>query len=261
MTGLSGLIDHSSPIPYYVQVKEVLKDHIARGDWRVGSQLPSESELCELFNVSRTVVRQALQALMFEGLIVRRKGRGSFVAEPKIKESLAQQLTGFYDDMVSQGYVPVSQVLKQELVHASAKVASCLEISPGSKVVEIQRLRFVQDEPLVLVTTFLPYTLCPQVLHADLTRQSLYAFLRTRCNATIMRGHRILEAVQANEYEADLLKIKKGAPLIMLESISYSDDGTPIEYYHALHRSDRLRFEVELIRVLKQGERTTDLVL
>jgi GntR family transcriptional regulator len=258
---MSGLINHSSPIPYYVQVKDILKDRIIRGDWPVGGQIPSEPELCELFGVSRTVVRQALQALMLEGLIVRRKGRGSFVAEPKIKESLAQQLTGFYDDMVSQGYTPVSQVLKQELVEANAKVAARLEISLGSKVIEIQRLRFVQDEPLVLVTTFLPYTLCPNVLHTDLTHQSLYAFLRTHCNVSIMRGHRILEAVHANEYEANLLKIKKGTPLIMLESISYADDRMPIEYYHALHRSDRLRFEVELIRVLKQGEKTTDLVL
>jgi GntR family transcriptional regulator len=74
-----------------------------------------------------------------------------------------------------------------------------------------------------------------------------------------MRGHRILEAVQANEYEADLLNIKKGTPLIMLDSISYSDGGKPVEYYHALHRPDRLRFEVELIRVLK-GDGTSDLV-
>jgi len=256
---MSGLINHDSPIPYYVQVKDVLKDRITRGDWPVGGQIPSEPELCELFDVSRTVIRQALQALMLEGLIVRRKGRGTYVGEPKISESLAQQLTGFFDDMVSQGYTPVSQVLKQELVEASGKVASYLELPPGSKVIEIKRLRLVQDEPLVLVTTYLPYTLCPDVLSVDLTHQSLYAYLRTYCNVTIMRGRRILEAVQANEYEANLLNIKKGTPLIMLDSISYSDDGAPIEYYHALHRSDRLRFEVELIRVLK-GDRTADLV-
>jgi GntR family transcriptional regulator len=252
---MSGLIDHNSPIPYYVQVKDVLKDRIIRGDWPVGGQIPSEPELCELFDVSRTVVRQALQALMLENLIIRRKGRGTYVGEPKISESLAQQLTGFYDDMVRQGYTPVSQVLKQELVEASTKVASSLEIPSGAQVIEIQRLRFVQDEPLVLVTTYLPYTLCADLLYADLTQQSLYAFLRTHCNVTIMRGRRVLEAILANEYEANLMGIKKGAPLIMLDSISYSDGGIPVEYYRALHRSDRLRFEVELIHVLK-GDQT-----
>ena len=255
---MRGLINHDSPIPYYVQVKDILKDRIIRGDWPVGGQIPSEPELCELFDVSRTVVRQALQALMLEALIVRRKGRGTYVAEPKISESLAQHLTGFYEDMISQGYTPVSQVLRQELEDANAKVASCLEIPVGTKVISITRLRLVQDEPLVLVTTYLPHAICPDALHTDLTHQSLYGFLRSHCNIHIARGRRILEAVPANEYEANLLNIKKGTPLIMFDSISYSDDSTPIEYYHALHRSDRLRFEVELVRVLK-GDTSADI--
>ncbi|MBZ0303622.1 MAG: GntR family transcriptional regulator [Anaerolineae bacterium] len=247
-------IDHDSPIPYYVQVIDVLKDGISRGEWRVGDQLPGEQVLCEMFDVSRTVIRQALQSLTQEGLIVRRKGRGTYVAEPKISENLAQRLTGFYEDMVSQGYVPVSQVLKQRAIPASAKVASYLEIPPGTEVLEIERLRFVQDEPLVLVTTYLPYNLCPDLLHLDLTHQSLYAILHDQCNLTIVRGRRILQAVQSNEHEASLLKVKKSFPLIMLDSVSYLKTGTPIEYYHALHRSDRLRFEVDLFHALKQGD-------
>jgi GntR family transcriptional regulator len=248
------MINHSSPIPYYVQVIEALKDRISRGEWRVGDQLPGEQALCEMFDVSRTVIRQALQSLMQEGLIVRRKGRGTFIAEPKISESLAQRLTGFYEDMVSQGYTPVSQVLKQHLIPASAKVADNLEIPPGTQVIEIERLRFVQDEPLVLVTTYLPYRLCSDLLHVELTHKSLYMLLRERCNLTITRGRRILQAVQPNEYETTLLRIKKSVPLIMLDSVSYLSSGTPIEYYHALHRSDRLRFEVDLFYVLKQDD-------
>lgn len=246
------MINHNSPIPYYVQVIEALKDRITRGEWRIGDQFPSEQVLCEMFDVSRTVIRQALQSMMQDGLIIRRKGRRAFVAESKISESLVQRLTGFYEDMSRQGYTPVSQVLKNQLVPASAKVASNLEILPSTQVIEIERLRFVQDEPLVLVTTYIPYSLCPDLLDIDLTHQSLYALLRDRFNLTITRGRRILQAVQANEYEANLLKIKKSSPLTMLDSVSYLDAGTPIEYYHALHRSDRLRFEVDLFHVLKQ---------
>lgn len=252
------MINHNSPIPYYVQVIEALKDRISRGEWHVGDQLPGEQVLCETFDVSRTVIRQALQSLMQEGLIVRRKGRGTFIAEPKISENLAQQLTGFYEDMVSQGYTPISQVLKQQVIPANTKVATYLEIPYGTQVVEIERLRFVQDEPLVLVTTYVPYSVCPNLLRADLTHQSLYALLREHHNLTITRGRRILQAVQANEYEANLLKIKKSSPLIMLDSVSYLDNGTPIEYYHALHRSDRLRFEVNLFHVLKQDGVASD---
>jgi GntR family transcriptional regulator len=132
-------------------------------------------------------------------------------------------------------------------------VAAHLGLEPGTSVIVIERLRFVQGEPIVLVTTYLPYALCPKVLDEDLSRQSLYALLEQEYGLVIARGRRTLEAVPANEYEAPLLQVEKGAPLVLLDSVSYLDDGTPIEYYHALHRGDRSRFEVELIRIREQG--------
>ena len=93
-------IDKNSPLPYYIQLKEILKGYIENGDWKTGSQIPSEPDLCEIFDISRTVVRQALKELTYEGLLVREKGRGTFVAEPKISEGLIQELTGFYQDMM-----------------------------------------------------------------------------------------------------------------------------------------------------------------
>ena len=250
---LSTAVDRNSPIPYYFQVKEALRGHIENGDWQPGDQLPGEAELCQMLGVSRTVIRQAFKEMGYEGLIVREKGKGTFVAEPKIVESLAQKLTGFYQDMVEQGYTPITQVLKQEVVPASPKVAGHLDLKPDTSVIEIERLRFVEDEPIVLVTTYLPYALCPKILPEDLSRQSLYALLEKQHGLVLARGRRTLEAVPANEYEAHLLQIEKGAPLIMLDSVSYLEDGTPIEYYHALHRGDRSRFAVELIRIREQG--------
>lgn len=250
---LSTAVDHNSPIPYYVQVKKALQEHIERGDWQPGDQLPGESQLCQMFDVSRTVIRQALREMEYEGLVVRRKGKGTFAAEPKIVEGLFQKLTGFYQDMVERGHTPVTQVLKQKVVPASSKVAAYLNLELGTQVLQIDRLRFVQDEPIVFVTTYLPYALCPEVLHTDLSSQSLYAFLEEQHGMVIARGHRTLEAVPANEYEAHLLQVEKGSPLIMLDSVSYLEDGTPIEYYHAIHRGDRSRFEVELIRVREHG--------
>lgn len=259
MTGLTSAIDRSSPIPYYVQVMDALRERITGGAWRAGEQLPGEMELCGLFEVSRPVVRQALQELMREGLIVREKGRGTFVAEPKISGSLVQRLTGFYEDMVNQGLTPVSQILKQAVVAASPKVAGFLEIAPETEVVEVQRLRFVHEEPIVLVTTYVPYALCPSLLEADLTNQSLYAYLEETCGLIVARGRRAIEAVGANEFEARHFNLKKGTPLILLDSVSYDRSGTPVEYYHALHRGDRTRFEVELVRVRQQGEETAPL--
>jgi GntR family transcriptional regulator len=251
--GNTKLIDKENPIPYYVQLKDALREKIERGEWKPGDQLPGELELGQMFDVSRTVIRQALQELTSEGLIVRKKGKGTFVAEPKIGESLVQKLTGFYQDMAERGYTPVSRVLKQRVMPADQKVAHYLNLAPGTPVIEIERLRFIEGEPIVLVTTYLPHDACARLLQVDLTHQSLYKFLEDECGLLIARGRRTIEAVPANKYEAELLRVEIKAPLILLDSISYLANGTPIEYYHALHRGDRARFEVELIRFREQG--------
>jgi GntR family transcriptional regulator len=246
-------VDRDSPIPYYAQLKDGLKAEIESGNWRPGDLLPAEPELCREFDVSRTVVRQALKELSYEGLIVRRKGKGTFVASPKFTESQIQELSGFYQDMVDLGHTPYSQILRQEIIPASAGVADRLALSAGSAVIQIDRLRFVEDVPLVLVTTYVPYKLCPQLVEADLSHRSLYEFLETECGLVLARGRRTIEAVVADEYQSELLRIEKGAPLILLDSVSYLADDTPIEYYRALHRGDRSRFEVELVRLQEYG--------
>jgi GntR family transcriptional regulator len=235
-------------------LKEIIRAHIDNGDWAVGNQIPSEPELCEFYSISRTVVRQALKDLTYEGLLVREKGRGTYVSEPKISEGLIQELTGFYEDMRVRGNRPVSQVLKQQVTPANSKVAASLSLPAGTPVVEIQRLRFVNKEPIVLVTTYLPNAVCPGLLEADLRQQSLYKFIENECGLFIARGHRTIEAVPADEYEAQLLQVQKGSPLILLDSVSYLEDGMPVEYYHALHRGDRSRFEVELVRRKDTGK-------
>ena len=242
-------IDFGSPLPYYVQLMRLLKGRIDNGDWPAGTQLPGEPELCTLYGISRTVVRQALGEMEQQSLIVRRKGRGTFVAAPKVSESLAQRLTGFYSDMMERGYRVATEVLHQRVVPVSDKIAGYLQIAPQTLVVDIRRLRFVNDEPIQLVTSYLPYAICARLADADLVHRSLYDVLENECGQFIARGSRFIEAVAANDYEARLLRVERGAPLIMLDSVSVLEDGRPIEYYHAVHRGDRSRFEVELVRV------------
>lgn len=253
MTETNNAIDFNSNIPYYIQLIGALKGKIHSGEWQAGDQIPSEPDLCEAYGVSRTVVRQSLREIELEGLITRRKGKGTFVSEPKISESLAQKLTGFYQDMVERGHTIVSKVLHNEVVPANKKVAKYLGVDPGTSVIDIKRLRFIEDEPIVIVSSYLPYELCPQLAETDLTNQSLYAFLENECGITIAYGRRSIEAVAADQVEADLLQIEFGAPLILLDSVSYLEDDTPIEYYHAVHRGDRSRFEVELVRIKEVG--------
>jgi GntR family transcriptional regulator len=248
-------IDFNSNIPYYIQLIDVLKEKIGSGEWQPGDQILSEPELCEVYGVSRTVVRQALREVELEGLVVRRKGKGTFIAEPKISESLAQKLTGFYHDMVDRGLNPVTEVFVQRVLPAPKKVCEFLKLPAGSPVIELQRLRSVNDEPIVLVTSFLPEALCPPVASADFSNQSLYDFLERECGLLIASGRRYIEAATATEFEAKMLQVEPGAALLSLDSISFLEDGTPVEYYHALHRGDRSRFEVELVRVREVGGR------
>ncbi|MGA9351754.1 MAG: GntR family transcriptional regulator [Anaerolineae bacterium] len=242
------LIKKDSPIPYYFQLEEILREAIEGGKWVPDQQIPSEPELCEMLGVSRTVVRQALNELVNEGLLYRRRGKGTFVTRSKIAESLVQNLTGFYEDMVAKGLVPITQVLEQKLIPASKKVAGMLNLREGDQVIKIDRLRSVGNEPILIVTTFIPHQICPGLLEEDLTNQSLYAVIEGRYNLEIARGRRTLEAISASEEEAKLLGIEEGDPLILLKSVSYLEDGGPIEYFEAKHRGDRSRFEVELIR-------------
>ncbi len=244
-------IDRASPLPYYVQLKAALVESIESGRWKPGDLIPSEPELCRMFDVSRTVVRQALKDMTYQGLVVRERGRGTFVAEPKISSgSLVHSLVGFYEDMAERGHAPVTRVLEQAIEPAGPKLMTALRIDSTTPVIKLVRLRFVQDEPIVLVTSYLPYDLCPELVNADLSEQSLYAFLKSEYGLSVASGRRRIEAVAANETEARLLHIDEGAPLLKLDSVSYLEDGTPLEYFHGVFRGDRSRFEVEIDRLL-----------
>ena len=241
-------INFDSHIPYYIQLMDLLKERILQKDWLPGEQIPAEQDLCETYDVSRTVVRQALRELELEGVINRRKGKGTFISEPKINEGLIQKLTGFYQDMVERGLNPVTRVLHQNVVRANEKVARFLNIPPETQVIDIERLRFINDEPIQLVTTYIPYQIYPPLATVDLTNRSLYEFLEKEGGIFLTRGRRYIEAVLASANEAALVGLERGAPLLMLDSVSYAENDLPIEYYHALHRGDRSRFEVDLVR-------------
>ena len=254
---VNGVIDRSSPVPYYHQLKALLRDEIDSGRWPPGMQIPSEPELCRLLDVSRTVVRQALGALEHERLLRRRKGLGTFVAEPKIRGRLVQSLTGFHDDMTAQGRSPRTLVLHQALVPANRTVAERLGVGVGTIVVAIERVRSVDDEPIVLVVTYLPAELVPGLEAIDLTDRSLYQTLADRFDLHIDRGHRSVESIAAGENVAARLDLERRDPVLFLRSVTYLADGRAIEYYEAWHRGDRSVLEVELLRQPSEPEGTS----
>lgn len=238
-------IDKDLPIPYHYQLRELLRDEVTSGRWEVGQQLPSERELCDAFNLSRTTVREAIDALVSEGLLRREKGRGTFVAEPKIREMWLKEPDSFTDSMQEQGYKIETRVLNLAVIPSPHKVARELRLRSGEQVIILERLRLILQEPILVVTSYLPERLCPDLVNVDFSNHSLYQILREKYNMKIARAKRMVEAVAATEMEASLLNIRLGAPLLLIESTAYLEDGTPIEYFKARHRGDRTRFEID----------------
>ena len=244
---MSAGIDRSSPLPFYYQLKQILLADLRARDLAPGTRLPGDNELCGIYDVSRTVVRQALAELETEGVIERQKGRGTFVAHRRTAERLVQSLTGLYEDVAARGAHLHSDVRRQEVVPADAQIADQLELTPGAPVVVIERLRFVDDEPWVLATTYLPYDIAPGLVQDDLRDQSLYAVLEASYGVQLTHGRRGVEAAVASDEQAAALGIGPGAPVLVLRSLSYAGD-RPVEVFVAYHRGDRSRFEVTLQR-------------
>jgi GntR family transcriptional regulator len=247
------LIDRSSPVPYYYQLREILEAEIAGGRIEAGDRLPSEAELCARFGVSRTVVRQTLSDLENEGLIVRFKGRGSFVAGPKTSEHLVQSLTSLHEDVRARGQQLETKVLRLETEPVSPYVADILKLAPGAEIVLLERLRIVDGVPWQLTTAYLPYSLCAPVLDLDMSQRSLYEVLEQKLGLELHRGLRSVEAGLADKIVADHLAIRANDPVLILRGSTYLADGRPIEHFVGIHRGDSSRFDVELYRPIGQG--------
>jgi len=240
-------IDKVSPVPYYYQLEQLLREKIENGKLKPGDILPSEAELCSTFKVSRTVVRQALNKITQDGLVYKEKGKGTFVAKPKLQEKFVQRTYGFYQEMKEKGLEVESKILEHELIEPPTRIKTLLKLTEGQKVVKTSRLRSVNKELIMATTTYVRSDLCPALEKEDLTNRSLYQLLWDKYRLKISYGQRTLEAVAASKYEADMLKVPRGSPVVYLESVSYLGDGTPFEYFEAWHRGDRCKFAIELV--------------
>lgn len=241
-------IDHTSPVPLYFQLSRFIARKIEEREWVPGQLLPSEQEICSSLNISRTVVRQAIGELERDGLVVKRNGKKSSIAVPKYQGSLMHDLRGFFEDAVAKGQKPYTQVLSLKVIPAAPDVANALALSSGQEVVELNRLRFLDEEPEVLVLTYLPDKLCPNLSKENFRDQSLYQLLDQRYGIQIVKASRTIEAIALDKPDAKLLRQPVGSPALLMRSIGLLADGTPCEYFIAKHRGDRAKFDVELIR-------------
>lgn len=237
-------LDKKHPVPLYYQLAELIRERIQTGELKPGAQLPSERELSEQAGISRMTARQAIAYLMREGVLEVKPGVGTFVAEPKLAHNVLH-LLGFTEEMMRQGEPATSRVLEQAQVAPPAYVSAALQLRPDTLTVKIVRLRLSGNQPLLLETIFVPAELCPGLEQEDLAVKSLYALLEQRYGLQLERTRQTLEATIANDYESQLFGIEAGTPMILLEGVTYGDRGRPVEYFKAVYRGDRFRFELE----------------
>jgi GntR family transcriptional regulator len=237
-------IDRSLPTPLYHQLERILRHDIEAGVYRAGDLLPSESEICERYDVSRSVVRQTLANLAHAGVVHTERGRGSFVAERKFHERFVQRATGFYDDLTRMGYELRTKVVRQEVSELPLQVREFLDSETG---IRIDRVRSVEGRVLVYVTTYLSPQRCPGLEHHDLNDRSLYEHLDRAYGLQVHGGRRTVEAVAATPHIADHLEVAPGTPLLLLRSANRTADGAPLEWFEAWHRADRTMFEIQIV--------------
>src|ERR1700747_2053188 len=208
-------------LPLYAQVENVIFDRISNGSLAVGSRLPSEDSLVQEHAVSRTTIRAAIQSLIQRGLLEIRRGKGTFVTQPKITQELTE-LTGFVEDMQALGRRPTAKVLDQRIVAADELVARRLALRQGTSVVRIQRVRLAGGKPLSFDETYLPKELGEQVMADNLKTEPIFSLLEQKYSTPLVEGEYQLEAVCADATAARALCIDVGSAIFLIEGTSYS---------------------------------------
>jgi GntR family transcriptional regulator len=231
-------------VPKYYRLKQELRQEISQ--LAPGSAIATERVLSGRFGVSRTTVRQALQELAVEGLLLRFQGRGTFVAPPKLTQTL--QLTSYTEDMAATGRRPASRLLDVAVVAADGDVAERLGLAPDAAVQRLERLRLADEEPMAVEAVYLDAQRFGGIGAAMDHGASLYRVLHETYGVALVRAEETIETVLASPAEAALLATGTGLPLLLLTRTSWDQRGRPVEYVRSLYRGDRYRFVAQLSR-------------
>ncbi|GAC1393175.1 MAG: GntR family transcriptional regulator [Ktedonobacteraceae bacterium] len=235
------------PIPLYHQLKQIVRSEIERGIYKPGDRLPAEPELIQKYGVSRITVRQALTELENEGTVVRRHGKGTYVAERRIEQDLVR-LTDFVEDMHLAGLVPSSQVLAFVHEAANPQVAAALNLSTDEEVIRVDRLRLANDLPIAYDTTWLPLRFGMLLSQEMLTHETIYHILETRYSIPVEAGIFHITAAMATVEQARMLDIASGTALLLIQRISCTASELPVYIQERYYRTDRVSYRVTLHR-------------
>jgi GntR family transcriptional regulator len=236
-------LDRASPVPLYFQVAEQLQRAIDTGELPAGTRLDNEIVLADRLGLSRPTMRRAIEYLVDQGLLVRKRGVGTQVVHNKVRRSI--ELTSLYDDLAATGACPRTDVLRFGLEPAPSEVALALGLPEHSTVIDFERLRFAGDEPLALLRNYVPRGIV-NLSKESLQEQGFYEMLR-EAGVHLRVASQTIGARAATPAEAVLLGERRSAPLLTMTRTTHDDTGRVVEYATHLYRASRYSFELTLV--------------
>ena len=210
----------------------------------VGAAIPAERQLSVDLGVSRLTVRAALDDLVREGHLVRRRGSGTFVSQPKIAQELT--MTSFSEEMRRRGMRPGSRTLSLTTTTAGARLGRCLKVSPSERIVVAKRLRLADDSAMAIETLHVRESLVPGLSARELEERSFYELLQDRYGITIVGGVQTIEPTVTNEEESAALGVPLHSPAFLFERVTRSESGEIVEFVSSIYRGDRYRLVTEM---------------
>ncbi|NLY90451.1 MAG: GntR family transcriptional regulator [Firmicutes bacterium] len=226
---------------------EQIECYILEHELTAHAKLPSEREMYAMWGINRTTLRSAIRRLIEEGVLYNRMGSGTFVSPPKLTRNL-QDIKGFSSVARSAGHVVSSRMVRLGVREASKQIAQKMHLTLGHKVLEIVRVRIIDQVPVLLETVYLDTERCKGIETYDLANLSLYSILEKDYGIRITQGVENLNVTYTDKEEAELLEIPEGTPVFYQTGVVFDDQGVPVEYFKSIARSDYIRFASELTR-------------
>lgn len=231
-------------VPLYYQLMDIIIEEISSGKYKENDKLPSERELCEMYDISRATVRQTIQELEKEGYIYKEHGKGTFVSPERFKQDLLK-FYSFTEEMKKLGKTPSSKVIDFEIVEVDDKIAKKMKMKLGEIVYKFTRLRLADAKPIMLETSYIPYERFKGISRVDLEQNAMYDIFTKRYNTVFSKAEESFQPVLTKESESKFLENQAGSPSMMIERITYEGDRV-IEYTVGIARGDRFKYCVVL---------------
>ena len=236
-------LDPSSKIPKYLQIRQWVLGMINRGRIKVGDRIPTEEELAKKFSVNRMTVRQALDELVLEKMIVRKRGEGTVLVSTRPRGYIygLENISAFDDDMEMHGIMPIHEIVSMEAVTPDERIADLLELESDKQAIETVSVKRVENEAVLIEKSFISYDEFKPLLEMEIT-DSFYHLLVEEFGVELHHSTQIFQAVLPGKYEMDIFNLSQPEPCMLLESTIYDSDEIPVEVLYSYYRGDRYRF-------------------